>query len=79
MNSVEITIRLSKTVLTDVKSVSVTTSTGNVQFVPDTPVASGAFATTHSNPAPGKFAIFTEVPPDGAATFPGPVDDPGRP
>jgi hypothetical protein len=79
MNSVEIAIRLSKTILTDVKSVTVTTSTGIVQFVPDTPAASGAFSTTHSNPAPGKFAILTEVPPDGLESSPGPVDDPGHP
>ena len=78
MNSVEITIRLSKTVLSDIESITVTTSEGDLQFMRTAPVTAGTFSSTYFNLAPGKFAILTEVPPDGLESSPGPVDDPGR-
>jgi hypothetical protein len=80
MPTTEIQIRLSRTALTDVKSVTVDLGDGKtIAFTPGAPSGTGVFATRSEKIASGKYCLLVSVPDAGPGDFPGPNDPPEPP
>lgn len=74
MASINVLVHLANVSLGDVQSISIVTTTGNIQMNPKPASGSGPFSTAHAEAMPGNYCVLVELP--GLVSFPGPVDDP---